>query len=852
MSQQSFTVDDFSGGITDNYVNAQPNRAEEMDNLILEYHGDRTKLRTRYGSHVFDEDNARAVSGRVADMRIFDNKKIKTIGNAIYQYVDNNWGWVELRGYGDVPVFSSLTTSPKPSFTEWNRHLLATQERVVRLNPPNSCLPVKMFIENIISANVTVASDVISFTVVHPFMNKMLVRCVSNGSITELDNDELYVVSDSTKTATTSSLKLRDMSGNVVTLTNGSYSNLVLEPVSLKVVTAGLPKVNSAPITFPSPAAGNSYVYAFVYKYQYNVDTREYLDLGAVSAFKTHTQVNPISGANQVAITNIPVLLNEANAKTKYELDKIKVEIYRTTNAGTTLFYVGEVLNGTTSFNDNVEDANLQLNKVLYTTGGVPDNDSPPECDLVHVAATDVAYYARQHDGAQFLGSVISLSVPGDIDSVPADNTVEVEDTVVGFSSVKAYGIALCRNSAYRLEGVYDELGRGFVQRIKISDTCSCVSPQSVVQTLDGVFWAGQDAFYYTDGFQVIKVNEDWPKRYDTIEDKELIYGKYDSYNRRVAWCCRVSDLSDLSSDYNRIFFMFLRSGITTQSSFTTWSNGQNFKPTAIEFDGDTMLRGDQRGYLFEHTIDDTTDPRVDTAVSAPNWEKVYIPYLYKGASLNFGVDLVRKYATNVIATCKNQSNLSLQILTNNDDNKKIAKLKPIRFRGNLIWGDPTVVWGDPALVWNFDGIIEARRWFPQKTLRFSYKQIRLAPAFVAIVNSEDLSTAEVDVSFATVTISDLTLSWPEDLVDYFIAFEADNYVTEYKILSRTNTVLTVQAGSFVLPSGTQNWVIRGYPKGEVLNLLSYTIGYVVFGDTQEQFSKRGTGEVGDASYGSE
>jgi hypothetical protein len=41
--------------------------------------------------------------------------------------------------------------------------------------------------------------------------------------------------------------------------------------------------------------------------------------------------------------------------------------------------------------------------------------------------------------------------------------------------------------------------------------------------------------------------------------------------------------------------------------------------------------------------------------------------------------------------------------------------------------------------------------------------------------------------------------------------------------------------------------VLRGYPKGEVLHLLSYTVEYAIFGQTQSTFKNAGTGEVGAA-----
>jgi hypothetical protein len=46
-------------------------------------------------------------------------------------------------------------------------------------------------------------------------------------------------------------------------------------------------------------------------------------------------------------------------------------------------------------------------------------------------------------------------------------------------------------------------------------------------------------------------------------------------------------------------------------------------------------------------------------------------------------------------------------------------------------------------------------------------------------------------------------------------------------------------------PSGAQDWVLRGYPKGEIMNLVGYTLQYAVFGETQTQFTTEGTGEVG-------
>jgi hypothetical protein len=122
----------------------------------------------------------------------------------------------------------------------------------------------------------------------------------------------------------------------------------------------------------------------------------------------------------------------------------------------------------------------------------------------------------------------------------------------------------------------------------------------------------------------------------------------------------------------------------------------------------------------------------------------------------------------------------------------------------------------------------------------------------VAIASSDDIEEANVDPDLLEADLNSTAFEWPVDVVDYFIAFETDNYQTEYKILTRTDKVLTFQSAALLPAFGNLKWVIRGYPKGEVMNLLSYTIGYTVFGDTQDSFSKRSTGEVGAANHGAE
>ncbi len=209
---------------------------------------------------------------------------------------------------------------------------------------------------------------------------------------------------------------------------------------------------------------------------------------------------------------------------------------------------------------------------------------------------------------------------------------------------------------------------------------------------------------------------------------------------------------------------------------------------------------------------------------------------------------MVRKWVSRISVATQNETNLSLQPISNNDDQRQVTNLKPIRYRGNLVWGDPDVYWGDPIIIWNRFGLISDFRFMPKANLRCLYKQIGFQPAFVAILNSDLLGTATVDPVTHTATLDVSAYDWPTNALDYVIAFELDDYFNTYTITARTSDVLTFTDPHASAPTGVQQWVIRGYPKGEVLNLISYTLNWNYGGRTQDHFVRGDTGEVGSSS----
>ena len=625
------------------------------------------------------------------------------------------------------------------------------------------------------------------------------------------------------------------------------------------VRNAGLPQIDSSVITFPASAAGNTYLYKFVYRSTY-LDSQliTYIDRGQTSAAVEFEAVNT-PNVTPVNITTIPVLTNTADDNYPTAAADLFTEVYRTTNNGTVFYLIGNVPNGTTTFNDSVPDTSpipglgLTDQPTLYTTGDVVDAVQPPPCSIVHIVQ-DKAYYAGIEDSVDGpIPNRVLQSVPGDLDAVPGNFFVDLDDTIVAFSSVRSSPVAICNGSVYRIDGQFDLLGRGGMVAERISDRSTCISAQSVVQTLEGVFWAGIDGVYFTDGYQVVKINEDYDKTWEEFvsssdptlqaEKRRRVQGKYDRRKRRVWWTIQHTSIDDVDLCY----VLDLNFPIGKHATFTTISGLGSFSPTAIEFDSNgDLIRCDRRGYVLKHTALLKSDIRIDVGALVTAWVRQTIFYEIETIAYNFGTTAVRKFCPRIDVVCESETNLSMDIISINDDGRKQASLRPIRYRGNVVWGEPDIYWGDPLIIWNQLGLIDEQRRFPAKNLRCNYKQIRFANALLAIINSEAIGTATVSSGTSSVVLDSGTSFWPDLAVDYYMSFAIDGYVEEYLVLTRSDTTLTLAntTGNLTSAIGTA-WVMRGYPKNEILNMISYVIQYEIYGRSQDVFKSGDSGEVG-------
>jgi hypothetical protein len=618
-------------------------------------------------------------------------------------------------------------------------------------------------------------------------------------------------------------------------VTNDSYPSPMKiykdENGDYQVRSSGMPALASNPTVTAGAVGTRSYIYAFHYEYTYFVFDQEFQDVGPVTFVSLTLSDDPSVNAN--AIAAIPTLANGATEN--HDTANLKVFIYRTIDGGQILYKIGEVTNGTAVFNDNFSDSSIQTNLILYTDDGTLDFDPPPRSKYVHVV-NNTGYYLNIYDGSETYPYRLHQSIPGDPDSAPQDFYIDLEDEGRGMSSVKSVPIALCKRFIYRIEQFFDQFGRGAMNPIRISDTVGCVSNLSLVQAENYLFWAGNDGFYATDGYQLIKLSDRINDKYKELlaaqTNTNFIYGKFDEKERRIYWGIQ-SDTASMDNDSLIVFD--LRWGIKTNGCFTTWS-GESFAPSSLEYYDGKLYRGDKRGYTFIHDDQYLTDPLIDTGELASDWYEETIIWTWQSININFGSTFFRKMPTRILLTANNIANTTIQITAINDAGKKTRDLKLIRWRRNFVWGDDDFTWGNPDCVWGGTGIIEQWRRFPAGGLRTSYISMVVTNGFGVVTNSDTAGLGTLDGSLKTITLP-VTSVWPSQPLSYVISTSDDNYQREFTVSQRnSDQVLTVLDPTNSFPTGSYQWLLSGYKKQEPLYLLGVNIFWENLSQTQNTY----------------
>lgn len=875
MAWQSLLVDDFSGGFTDYVLDNQTNRYEKADNFVVTPH---RKFKIRPGSTLFDSGHDDVLSGgnpRIGAIFNFekDTKLVVHIASNLYHSTSGTWAALAGPVNSNV-AFSRGTSSSYIASTEWNKQAFLTDSLF--------SAPIKIYRdENAVLRQRTAGLESVTLTGAINLANELktdfnshiadavgehIAADTSNTVVTRNAYDLQSLIALTTELLTAYAAHRLD-----ATLVTPVYhvatssANALASSAAPRTLTECLTRLDdiktkynahdnnatahgatgnyqTTTVRFPIAAGtgtGTSFIYSFHYYYTYQVGDVIYEDEGPIETLSCTLNA---PNTNNVTISSIAVLSNNSVSTVgmSYDTSNIDIKIYRTANNGTTFYLLATLDNGTTSYVDSTSDATLITGATLYTTGGVVENEQPPASKYVHVV-NGYGYWAHVKEGSQTLTNRVLQSLQDDPDSVPADFFIDVDDEITGLSSVQSLPVAFTTKTAYRLEGNFDELGRGGMLAEKITNASGCISNQSIVQTKIGLFYAGTDGFYWTDGYRVQKISDQWNdtfKRITSTTTKQLrITGMYEENNDRVLWGCQMDDSS---LDNDTILCLDLRWGIKPDACFTTWSNGDDFAPTGLAYFNKEIVRADKRGFLFKHQYTLYSDPKINTSAATDTWIKKHINWDYKSISMDMGSSQVRKFVNRVILQAGNDSNTSIQINSINDDHRSFKQLKPIRWRGNVVWGDPIIVWGVTDLVWGLDGSVEEIRRFSAGELRCNRKQLQVTKSLINIIKSDDYGLAAINATAKTVTLAG-AFPWPAtaELVDYYISFAADSYVTNYRVLSRTSDSVLVYEDnlSTSATNASSKWVLRGYVKDERFHLLKYILEFTPLTDSQQPYS---------------
>lgn len=905
MDMQTLTFDDFSGGLTDSYVDAPLNKYQVADNFFVTPN---KKLLTRWGSTYYDSTHHTVLASgtpRIGGLINYDSDSVLfvQIGKNIYY---NPSSWTSLLGPSSNACFNLGGATNYMAYSEWNKHLFLTNDAY--------SYPTKIFKDqngtvNLRTAGLPSLDLFAAINLANDIKTKYNLHRVDNNGGGTGSGPDRHTANDTTNSI--SSVNASDLTSLIVLVTElltdynahqnnsgGSFHGSVVAaetvlnltpPRTLSDCLARLDdlrtkyvahEANATPhnaigtqaasqisvsrtLTFSPSAAGKNYIYAFVYVYKYTVGNLVYEDFGPVKQV-AFTKAADITAGSPVTISNFTPFQISNGTTFNWETsgsNQVVLRVYRTINNGTTFYWVEDLADTTAtntrvgflgnsalsggSYVDGATDTIIQTNnKQLYINGGILDNDQPPPAKYIHIV-DNFGYYGNIQEGADIFPNRLRQSVRWDIDSCPAGNFLDLEDEIVGLSSVNSVPLAFCKRMVYRIDSFYDDFGRGGMQGLKVVDAPGCVGHQSIVQTSLGVFYAAIDGFYWTDGYSVQKLSDEWNSTYKTITStstkQKQIYGAYDVENRRVWWGIQY-DSSSLDND--RFMIFDLRWGVKSGACFTTASNGVDFAPTALCFFNKELVRGDKRGYLFRHNDSYKSDLKIDTGSAPSTWAKKTIIWDYKSVATDFGVNHEKKFVPRITIEGKNQGRVSLSISSINDDNFSTTTLSDIRFRGANQWGDELLFWGDESIIWGLDGQMQVWDRFPARQLRCQRKQVEFTNAYTIVTNSDTLGTCLLSGAANTATLNVSSSTWPTDSIDYYLSFETDNYTKQFLVtaINGAKTVLTLQDTGNVLPTGSVKWLLKGYIKDEVLNLNKYTLHFLPFSKTQQHF----TGQVGE------
>lgn len=638
-----------------------------------------------------------------------------------------------------------------------------------------------------------------------------------------------------------------------------------------------------------------SYTYHIVYRRTYQAK-KTYS--GTALTFTDRSAPLAVPYRSFTKIENLPVrlfvpagLVLANTGSDEYDVTNTKIEVYRTTANGTQA-YLLMTLDNTASadtyagyFIDSVSDDELIAGLPLYTNGGVLANDPPPKCKYL-CAVDTTCYYGNITDvtSGTVEENVVLQSIIGDFDSVPAANRTIFPEAVTAVSAHESIPIVGTLSGVYRIEGRFDDLGTTATRPERVSKDTGILWHQSCVRTDKGMFFAGTDGFYWTNGYTVQKVSPGLDETYqryarESASSRRPIYGAYQTSFKRVVWSMDLRDL-EASTPRSGAYVLDLNFDFRTGSGWSgPWfSKNPTLAASAAVLDYWGQMAVTESGDLF-------MVPRQKDAVDGIPWILALSPSdvgvtgdfvavgtgltTVRGAAVeaavkttatNFGEPRAVKWVSTLKtshAVCKEflgprfnpyldatatpaaptryqaAAQMSTQVVSNNDHGRRIARMKTI---ANLSVESDVLDtnFSEESLpaIGFYQGGLEEFKWrFPAGGLRCSYKQLSIESGIAVLYKSDTNGVGVTSNSTSTLYVAGAPFTGSSAEFGWYVFLSHDDYQTAYPIVSSSTDTLVLATAPPTLAS--VEWVVRGIPKRMLWNLINYEIGFTVMGKTQ-------------------
>lgn len=706
--RQEFENNDFTGGITDEYVANKDNRLDAADNICLDTdyvpiqrpgssflplsavatggkHTDQTQIKG-----LIENDSLLVASTK---SRIFTYDKTDLVGPITF--VKLNPGKQNRNSYEDIASFSenlgdlgtSLPSDNPPSAGAISsiRH----QDIIYSTNTKGS-FPQKVFKEDLFSTKKTEMAGIPEFP--------QIVIFDGNGNAdTILNKDRNGSVN--------SKFALRlGSSSTLATFGKTSQYYYSDKPYSY-TKAGGVETINKATGSW-------TYVHllSFCFARGYTVNGRQYVKRGAPSLpFYVLSDLNFTNNGSPynflsgyIDLTHMKELLYKMNSPiddtaVSGGLGELFVEMYLSESSGTVLYLTHESgLNVGEDSNDNhllvlarsvaSGDGGKKLSEraTLYTTGGILPNDQPPPCKFIaqvgeytyyintfERSGNISPYYADPDDASPTYDTLTYKPTPYrakqsaalDPDSVPEGNFIDFPDPIMGGGAAADRVILATTEEVYRIDGKYDDLGAGAVTANIISKETGCISHNSMISVKDRLYFCGSDGVYATDGISCVNISRHISKTYKSLAlsvvtdsvgstlkidfewAQENITATYDKYSDLIIWSFGSKCLTlDLKVSQ-------IESGYG--AFYGPWFVGfdqtdgvKNF--SALGILNDNIVRGDNNGYVYRMSSGYLSDPNPLHPAAANTWGLVPIIYRLRTGKLTFGSLSAKKFVSKV------------------------------------------------------------------------------------------------------------------------------------------------------------------------------------------------------------